>query len=62
MKWLERIGVTLALLGVACVLFGGGRYVQGTATELTNRLWMAGVILAVFGGILVNIKSEWLYK
>jgi len=62
MKWLEKIGIVLGLLGVACVLFGGGRYVQDTATDLTNRIWIAGVILAVFGGILVNFKSEWLYK
>ena len=62
MKWLERIGTIFALFGVACVLFGGGRFVQDTATDLTNRIWVAGVILAIFGGILVNIKSEWLYK
>lgn len=62
MKWVERIGITLALIGIAFVLFGGGRFVQGTDTDLTNRLWIAGVILAIFGGILVNLKSEWLFR
>lgn len=62
MKWLERIGVALGLIGMVCVLFGGGRFVQDTATELTNRIWMAGTVLAIFGVILVNIKSEWLFR
>lgn len=62
MKWLERIGVVLALVGIGCVLFGGGRFVQDTATDLTNRIWMAGTVLAIFGVILVNIKSEWLFR
>ena len=62
MKWLERIGVTLGLVGMVCVLFGGGRFVQDTATELTNRIWMAGTVLAIFGVILVNIKSDWLFR
>lgn len=62
MKWVERIGVGLVLVGVALVLFGGGRYVQDTATDLTNRLWIAGGILTAFGVLMVNIKSEWLFR
>ena len=62
MKWLERVGIVLVLVGAGCVLFGGGRFVQDTATDLTNRIWMAGTALAIFGVILVNIKSEWLFR
>lgn len=62
MKWVERIGVGFALTGMASVLFAGARFVQGTASDLTNRIGIAGAVLALFGVILVNLKSEWLFR
>lgn len=62
MKWTERIGTAVGLIGMVIFLYAGGRYVQETATELTNRLWIAGAALGIFGAVLVNIKSEWLFR
>ena len=62
MKWLERIGVTLGLVGMVCVLFGGGRYVQDTATDITNLILECGILLAVVGVLMVNFNSDWLFK
>ena len=62
MKWLERIGIVLALVGIGCVLFGGGRFASGTATDLTNRIGGCGILLAITGTVMVNFKSEWLFK
>lgn len=62
MKWMERIGTALALIGVGCVLFGGGRLGSGTATETTTRILLAGILLAISGVVMVNFKSEWLWK
>lgn len=62
MKWVERIGVALGLIGMVCVLFGGGRFVQDTATELTNTIGVCGILLAVVGLLMVNFKSDWLFR
>lgn len=62
MKWVERIGVALGLIGMVCVLFGGGRFVQDTATELTNTIGGCGILLAVVGLLMVNFKSDWLFR
>ena len=62
MKWLERIGVVLAMIGMACVLFGGGRLASCTATETTTKILVTGIVLAISGVVMVNFKSEWLFK
>lgn len=62
MKWVERIGVTLGLAGMALVLFGGGRWASGTDTELTTRLGLCGIVLTVVGVLMVNFNSDWLFK
>ena len=62
MKWVEKIGVALGLIGMVCVLFGGGRFVQDTATELTNTIGECGILLAVVGLLMVNFKSDWLFR
>ena len=62
MKWRERIGIVLGLIGMAGVLFGGGRLGSGTATETTTKILIAGAVLALVGLVMVNFKSEWLYK
>ena len=62
MRIFNAIGFVIALIGIALFLFGGGRFVQDTATELTNSLWAVGGVLSAFGLLVANAKEEWFFK
>ena len=62
MKIFNSIGFVISLIGIALFLFGGGRFVQDTATELTTKLWIVGGALAAFGLLMANAKEEWFFE
>ena len=62
MKLINGIGFIISCMGLALFLFGGGRFVQHTATELTNSLWIIGGVLALFGLLMSNAREEWFFE
>ena len=62
MKWVERIGTALFVIGVICFLFGAGRWACETDTHTTNVICLCGIVSTVIGCLMTNFDSDWLFR
>ena len=62
MKYLEKVGAALVIIGMICVLWAGGRWANDEVTETVMKIGVTGIVLAVAGVLMTNLRSDWLFK
>lgn len=62
MKWVERIGAVMAVIGMICFIWAGGRWMSDTMTETVSKIGVVGIVLAVTGVLMTNFDSDWLFR
>lgn len=62
MKYVEKAGAVLAVIGMLCCMWAGGRWMNDAVTEAVVKIGVTGIVLAVAGVLMTNFRSDWLFK
>ena len=62
MKYLEKVGAVLVVIGMICFLWAGGRWANDAVNETVMKIGVTGIVLAVAGVLMTNFRSDWLFK